>query len=61
MRQREFGKFRRGLQKAGDPGLWTGTFLHGEDEQKAGRLRRSSTQSLVLGFPEMWKEPMPRC
>ena len=22
---------------------------------------RSSTQSLVLGFPEMWKEPMPRC
>ena len=41
--------------------LWTGNIFYMVRMSRKQETARSSTQSLVLGFPEMWKEPMPRC
>ena len=41
--------------------LLTGNIFYMVRMSRKQGTARSSTQSLVLDFPEMWKEPMPRC
>ena len=60
MRQRNL-KFRRGLQKSWRSRLLTWNIFYMVRMSRQQEPVRSSTQSLALGFPEMWKEHMPRC